>query len=511
MKILYLLSLIFIYFTVIANAQINIKEECIWWVDYNATQAEAKGTLEKPFLLLKNAISTVVSANDLNKCTSDSSITRVIYIIGSNEVNTYKQSSIIVSDVGEDYQFPILIQAVDRPSEGYKFDGNLLAFNTSNYAVFVGTQGKYTINFQSSLANFTLRGIEFRDGGYSSENIESSVIVTGASTVSFDFCKFTNNTGGDSGALYYNSQFSSQITNCIFDGNRAVSDESNGGGITIPYVTARVSIMDVTFTNNYAANGGGMHCNHQNLILKNINFFNNSAINGGGLYTLEVPKKNHIVWNYLTFKFNNASKNGGGLYDDSSSNYYNHSLFESNTASNGGAVYLFDSVVSIVLTNFNSNTAVNGGGAIYATDESETDKINQLLVKDSNFTMNTASNGGALYCVDAIARFNINDRYAETNTATNSSTNIDYCLSTCVTTAEDCGCPGGCGVPKDDKNPNSNAKIAVAIFLPITLILLGIVVFLLWKTHSKSKVRTKIAPYDEIRLSPASQDTDDQL
>ncbi|KAN0036958.1 hypothetical protein ACTFIV_002282 [Dictyostelium citrinum] len=522
MKLKFILFIIFsIYILInIASTQTTptYKDNCIWWVKYDANPTEKSGSFTNPFSNLKSAIdkiSTVKSGCD----EKDITITRVIYIIASHKDDMEKvyrgsgsNTYITVSDIF--YRFPILIQAIDEQTT-YTFNETsplLPMASTDKYATFVGSSpNEYIIYFQSALTPITVRGLQFRNGGFSTDDFrQASVVTTSAITVSFEYCLFRYNVGGSSGALFYNSQSSAHMESCIFENN--TSTTGNGGGINLPPGTAKLQIRNSIFKNNLALNGGGIYCAYQYLTMNSNKFISNTALkSGGGLYTLAVADITSVTWDYLLFDSNKAS-NGSGLFDNNSANQYYKATFISNEATeNGGGSYLLDSRIFMQQSNYQSNKAARGGG-IFALDVEPYFK-SQLFVRDANFTMNSATeNGGAIYCNNATARFNTLNLF-EDNSATNSSSATDYCTSSCVTSPGDCGCPSGCGIKSNDKDPNTDAKIAVAIFIPITAVLLGVVGFLLWRTHAKSRgMRTKTAaPYDEIRLSPSSQDNDDQL
>ncbi|KAK5577672.1 hypothetical protein RB653_002616 [Dictyostelium firmibasis] len=519
MKLKFILSIIFsIYILInIASSVPIYTDNCIWWVKYDANSVEKNGNFTNPFSNLKAAIDKVSNIN--SGCDEKNiTITRVIYIIASDkdDKNVYTGSGsntfITVSDIF--YRFPILIQAIDEQTT-YQFNESspLLPMASPNrYATFVGSSpNEYIIYFQSALTPITVRGLQFKNGGFSTDDFrQASVVTTSSISVSFEYCLFRDNVGGSSGALFYNSQTAAHIESCIFENNKAST--GNGGGIYLPAGTAKLEIRNSIFRNNMAINGGGIYCAYQYLIMHSNKFISNTASkSGGGLYTLAVADITSVSWDYLLFDSNKAI-NGSGLFDSQSANQYYNATFISNVATeNGGGSYLLDSKVFIQLSNYQLNKAARGGG-IFALD-SESGFKTQLFVRDANFTMNSATeNGGAIYCNNATARFNTLNEFTD-NSATNSSSSTDYCTSSCVTSPGGCGCPGGCGIKSNDKNPNTDAKIAVAIFIPITAVLLGVVGFLLWRTHSKSRgMRTKTAaPYDEIRLSPSSQDNDDQL
>ncbi|KAN0003849.1 hypothetical protein ACTFIZ_009998 [Dictyostelium cf. discoideum] len=515
--ILFIIFSIYILINIASTQTTDYDDNCIWWVKYDADSKDQSGTFLNPFSNLKSAIDKISMPN--SGCDiKNTETTRVIYIIASDKDDNekvYKGSGsntyITISDIL--YRFPILIQAIDEQTT-YIFNKSALLpmASTDKYATFVGSSpNEYIIYFQSALTPIIIRGLQFRNGGYSTDDFrQASVITTSSTTVSFENCLFRYNIGGTSGALFYNSRSSAHIDSCIFENNNA--SKGNGGGIYLPDGTAKLQIRNSIFKNNIAINGGGIYCAYQYITMTSNKFISNTASkSGGGLYTLAVADITSVSWDHLLFDSNKAI-NGSGLFDNNSANQYYNATFISNEATeNGGGSYLLDSRIFMQQSNYQSNKAARGGG-IFALDMEPYFK-SQLFIRDANFTMNSASeNGGAIYCNNATARFNTLNLFKD-NSATNSSSSTDYCTSSCVTSPGDCGCPGGCGIESDDKDPNTDAKIAVAIFIPVTAILLGVVGFLLWRTHAKSRgMRTKTAaPYDEIRLSPSSQDNDDQL
>ena len=94
-------------------------------------------------------------------------------------------------------------------------------------------------------------------------------------------CSFTNNLGGQAGAIYMGDQSLLTVTNSFFEGNSA----SQGGAIAVTGAT-RVQIEESEFYDNSAKNGGGVYmmgCGSSSVV---GNYFegNAASISGGALY-----------------------------------------------------------------------------------------------------------------------------------------------------------------------------------------------------------------------------------
>ena len=151
--------------------------------------------------------------------------------------------------------------------------------------------------------------------------------------------------------------------NVIFSGNSA----SWGGAIRNQSGT--IIIGDTaTFANNTASDGG--------------------AIDNGGVFT---------IGNEATFSGNKADNGSGGAIFNSKGGDYadigNNAKFESNSASaNGGAICNYINLTIRDNAVFSGNIAGNQGGAISNSRYSTV-----IIGKNSSFTSNQASLGGAIY------------------------------------------------------------------------------------------------------------------
>ena len=220
------------------------------------------------------------------------------------------------------------------------------------------------------------------------------------------------------GAVYIEGR-NATISNSTFDNNAALK----GGAIFVSI--DETNITGCNFTDNSAFNynadqglGGAVYLqNAQDTEIKESRFVNNVAdVNGGAVYWGE-NCLNGIIGD-STFKENSANENGGAVFWKSDGGTINNSNFTSNNATLGGAVYVEASAfITISDSNFTLNTANNGGAVYweencYFTTISHSNFVNNSanenggavfwkgqngVIHNSNFTLNEATKGGAVY------------------------------------------------------------------------------------------------------------------
>ncbi|WP_458405217.1 Ig-like domain repeat protein, partial [Methanobrevibacter sp.] len=229
----------------------------------------------------------------------------------------------------------------------------------------------------NTAVSFGKKNMEQNSGGGAVQIKESQ------SNVWFDQITFINNTAYKGGALRtgVKSQGANvRFTNCIFDGN--VATEDNGGSIHADIKD--LNIYNVTISNSRAAGfGGGMFVANIVMNYDNLTFINNTANYGGGFYW----ERSNVNIRGMVFENNTAIESGGAVYTTGYATY-NYNNFTGNVAQNGGAIYVIGSTSNIQYNNFNNNSAYSGGGAVYVSASTN--------IKNNNFTGNTALNGGAI-------------------------------------------------------------------------------------------------------------------
>ena len=142
------------------------------------------------------------------------------------------------------------------------------------------------------------------------------------------------------------------------------NDDSLDGGVIRIFGSAKYTIDNCTFRNNFAEGFGGAISNYASDML--------------------------VITNCL-FDSNSADRSGGAIYSRGEV-YVVNSIFKNNKAREGGAIYTFDGTeFTIIYSEFIDNHAEDDGGAVYGTSVGE--------VHTSKFTGNSAEKcGGAFYC-----------------------------------------------------------------------------------------------------------------
>lgn len=236
-------------------------------------------------------------------------------------------------------------------------------------------------------------------------------------------CKFINNKAPVSSGALAAYGYNSRIINCLFDGNygfKYMNYSSFEGAVQIGMNKkgSKGFIGNCTFINNYVEsnNGesfGGATGIRNGTIIENSSFINNNADYGGAIiyyssgnvkncifdknsavYGGAISNKNSNENNLLfvsnSYFQNNHAELGGSIYIDFGCELkITHSSFKNNFAQYGGVIYSNSSKMQSSQSNFVENYASNDGGVIYSNGE--------IILLQSNFTVNHATCGGAIY------------------------------------------------------------------------------------------------------------------
>ncbi|WP_296789228.1 Ig-like domain repeat protein [uncultured Methanobrevibacter sp.] len=208
--------------------------------------------------------------------------------------------------------------------------------------------------------------------------------------------KFYYNTANASGAAIFigNGSDNSGINGSVFVGNN-ITNETGGHGGAIDIVADNTNVTNSNFTNNNAFYGGAIFVGSKsgNTHIADTTFRDNTAEVDGGAINLQASG---VTLNGTKFVWNVAHRNGGGIYVGGvgTTNKIYNSNFTSNVAyNNGGAVYWRAYAGHIEYTNFTLNSAINGG-AIYLNGVSNNTNITHAIFTDNN----ALGNGGAIDC-----------------------------------------------------------------------------------------------------------------
>ncbi|MDR0913166.1 MAG: hypothetical protein LBM96_11310, partial [Methanobrevibacter sp.] len=327
---------------------------------------------------------------------------------------------------------------------GGRGNGNLILNSSFTNLTIQGELGKATIDgegrsriFKIEGNGITINNIIFKNGN---DDDDGGAIHVSGDNFTVRNSNFINNSadGSGGGGAIYSGGSNFVVINSNFINNSAFS---NGGAIYDQWASTSDDmgngfiVLNSNFTGNIARdnNGGAMYLlSDSNVTIKNSNFINNSAINGYSGGAISISGSNSFILENSNFINNSAISYGGAI--SISLNYFHVSYEEED-----GMIYEDYSGTfnySIINSNFTDNTLATGstGGAIdiYAEGTVDgypsSDSCIDFYIKDSSFTGNNASSGGAIYMTNyyygeysdgsLIIDFNIDDSSFTANTAT---------------------------------------------------------------------------------------------
>ena len=220
-------------------------------------------------------------------------------------------------------------------------------------------------------SSVTISGTTFRSNVSSTGS--GGDLLTVNSTVSVSSSKFKTNTGGEGGAISDLDGSQMTVDGSTFSGN--VSN-SNGGGIDVEHAT--MELTNSTFTSNQApGDGGGLFNYAATTDLSNDTFKGNTAGGrGGGVEntgrSIFGPAPQGVMTVESSTFTNNSAADGGGIDNKRDSQLtITGSTISSNTASDsGGGVGNSDTegfgpgTLTISGSTIADNTAANVGGGV---------------------------------------------------------------------------------------------------------------------------------------------------
>jgi len=246
---------------------------------------------------------------------------------------------------------------------------------------------------------------ESATGGFGNNNIfvSNNAVSYGAALawmksqkININHYTFIDNTAGISGGAIFVGVGSGNcvVNNSYFEGNN-VTDFNDGHGGAIEWYADNGLVLNSTFINNNAFNGGAIFVGDESkeINITDSNFTTNNAYDNGGAINIE---GSHVTLNNTRFTDNTAAVNGGALYMGGVgvTNRIYSSVFEGNNATGyGGAIDWRASAGHIADSNFTNNSA-DYGGAIYLNGISSKSNITNVIFRYNNAT----HNGGAIDC-----------------------------------------------------------------------------------------------------------------
>lgn len=268
--------------------------------------------------------------------------------------------------------------------------------------------------------NFTVTSSTFTSNGATG----NGGVIYSIGTLVVEDATFQGNIAKSGAGVYVNGGTASfkgtDTTKAIFSGNRATGTETDGNGKTgnckdgggaIYVYAGTVSSMDgYTFSGNEGQDGGALVTNNGGVITKlsNSYFYSNKAnvnsSNGGGRGGAIYNRGGNagIIIENCVFGGTDADNNslgntagtGGAIWANRITTVQGTGKFEKNSATgNGGAIYVTNPVAIIISgQTFTGNSATSQGGAMQVNNAD-----NEVTITGSNFSLNTAKNGGAIY------------------------------------------------------------------------------------------------------------------
>ncbi len=218
---------------------------------------------------------------------------------------------------------------------------------------------------------------------------------------------------GGGGALYSLEGTSFTVENGTFEGNRSTGSGNTGGAVVV-YKAQAGSITDSHFTSNETAGKGGaiyLDSVKDGFTVSGSDFSSNNATDGGAVYVAGSTP----VFDNLTFRQNHASGDGGAVNVWPTSGglgksvQIKNSTFEENTADGrGGGVYAWGTI-NAQNSDFSGNSAAQGGGMYIADDGAN-------ILTNVKFKENTAETLGGGLAVSS-GSVQINNGTFDNNTA----------------------------------------------------------------------------------------------
>lgn len=352
--------------------------------------------LKRRFLIISALILFIFCIGFVSAGDSDLDISQ-----GTDRTAELSQASDIESDIAQSEE-DVPLEATVTTS-GKSFNDIQKAVDSAKVNDVIELNGTYTGSGKSISVKKSLTFNGVGDATLDAKKLSGIFHITKKVTVAFNNIRFINAKEGaifaDSDGFVDDVMIGLNIKGCSFENNRNAFE---GGAITA-FTAGLCNVTDSNFTGNYAdepdfesypdSSGGAITA--YNLELNNCVFTKNHAqLSGGAISCDDTAKITNCI-----FKGNYANSAGA---IEGSKLYLTNTTFESNYLKSfyglknyrGGAVNA--GYVTAVGCTFKGNSATydgGKGGAIYG---------HEIDVKDSKFENNLANYAGAIYCDNAV-------------------------------------------------------------------------------------------------------------
>ena len=240
--------------------------------------------------------------------------------------------------------------------------------------------------FESNAGDITLKNIIIKNGD---DRMGGAIYIVGSAKYTIINCTFINNKASEGGGAIYNNAADQSLTviNSTFTDSRVQLQK--GGAI---YSKGPVYVDNSMFENGFATNGGAIY-SEKSMDITSSSFISNTAESrdnrdqGGALYA-----KGILTVENCNFTNNTAVSEHGGAIKGDSAILVKNSFFTNNVAKVGGAIYKGSGdYVAVENSTFIGNKATSYyGGAIHASTN--------VIVGNCTFISNEADEkGGAIY------------------------------------------------------------------------------------------------------------------
>jgi len=251
-------------------------------------------------------------------------------------------------------------------------DNDILSFTTARETFDAFTITNKALTFQGN------------DTEINADGSGPAIVITGNKNVSFDDFRILNgSSGSDGGGIQLNGG-NLTLTNIMFNNNDAADQ---GGALYIGSNSSTVTLDGVTISDGTAVSGGAIY-NNGTLNASNLTLTDNSATNGGGIYNNGTA----TLDDQSAAQRNNATEMGGGFYNASSATL---TILNSDVANNdaaNGAGIANEGMLQTTNINIGSlNVATQAGGGLYNAD------TGQATLLDSTVVQNQAETGAGIY------------------------------------------------------------------------------------------------------------------
>ena len=275
----------------------------------------------------------------------------------------------------------------------------------SNFVVFINTYG-YRRQEEDLVvvidSNISFSQCKFDNNEVLKKSIhQKSLMSVINSWVAIDSSTFVSNTDaardwhGVNAFVIHQESGHIDISNSYFYFNSADSVfKSTSGSLNVTNSSfSRNTGTDLVSV--FARFGGVFTMYDSKVFARNNSFDNNYAGVGGVLYS----KESSVTFETCSFDSNNADDSGGVLYAYDSNITVKECNFTCNTARSGAVLEVLNSFMIFETSLFDFNHAEVEGGVLYTVGC-------HIIVKDCNFTHNTATKGAVIYAFRTLLTMN---------------------------------------------------------------------------------------------------------